>query len=316
MVHFPEYPTIKGLGGHIIDLRRLVDPQNKNWSATNASIGYNGKSTYAATFRSSNYVITPNGQYTVTEGGTIKANVWFSELDKDMKPSKLRKIDVNGLNIKFNRGLEDPKLFWRDGSWYFTCVVLEREHTPTARMGIAKLDTRHNRITSFEKFPGIDSARPEKNWMLPYEPNPNFDWIYGPNATIKDGILTTFMSDSSDVTALRGNSNLLDLGDETYLAVTHRLYTKAGKMYIPQTFGSMDSYTRNYVHYFTRYSYTGQIISMSKGFQFYQPGVEFAAGLVMKGKDFVVSFGRGDVSSHLAVLPIKTVMESLQPIKY
>jgi hypothetical protein len=312
-----DYPKINQLGGKIIDLRRLAMPDNKNWGATNASIGYHPKKGFALALRSSNYVITPNGQYTVTEGNEIKAKVYFSELDKDLSIKNLRLIDTSTVpGWVFSRGLEDPKLFYRDGSWQFTCVTMEKDITPRARMAIAKLDTRKNCITEFTKFPGIDEARPEKNWMLPYEPNPNFDWVYGPNAVIAGQNLITWMTDNPAITALRGNSNLWLLEDGTYLAVTHRMFGKADAVWVPQTFGTVNGYIRNYVHYFTQYDSAGMIIAMSRGFQFYEKGVEFAGGLVVKDKNVIVSFGRNDVSSHLAVMPLDVVIKSLQPVNY
>jgi len=312
-----DYPKITQLGGKIIDLRRLAIPENKNWGVTNASIGYHPKKGFVAAFRSSNYVISPNGQYTVTEGDTIKARVYFSELDKDLKLKNFRQIDTSTApGWVFSRGLEDPKIFYRDDSWHFTCVTMEKEVTPRARMAIAKLDTRKSQITEFTKFPGIDEARPEKNWMLPYEPSPNFDWVYGPNAVIVGQNLITWMTDHPDITALRGNSNLWKLEDDTYLAVTHRMFGKADTVWVPQSFGTVNAFLRNYVHYFTQYDSQGMIMAMSKGFQFYEKGVEFAGGLVVKGKDVIVSFGRNDVSSHLAVLPLEVVMKALKPVVY
>jgi hypothetical protein len=317
MMQQTDYPKISQLGGKIVDLRRLAIPDNKNWGATNPSIGYAPRKGFAVALRSSNYVIEPNGKYVVTEGNTIKSKVYFSELDKDLKLKNLRLIDTSTVpGWSFSRGLEDPKLFYRDGSWHFTCVTMEEGVTPRARMAIAKLDTRKNCITEFTKFPGIDEARPEKNWMLPYEPSPNFDWVYGPNATIVGQNLITWMTDHSEISALRGNTNLLELEDGTYLAVTHRMFGKAGTTYMPQTFGTVDSYIRNYVHYFTHYDSQGIIIGLSSGFQFYRPGVEFAAGIVKKDRDLLISFGREDVSSHIAVMPYDIVMKSLKPVNY
>jgi len=137
-----KYPTIHQIGGVVTDVRRLVDPTNKNWGATNPSIGYHAKKGFVLAIRSSNYVIMGNGSYTVTEGSTIKSHVWFAELDDELKCKNLRKIDVSGLGIDLDRGLEDPKLFWRDGAWHFTCVTMEQGHTPVARMAIAKLDPK------------------------------------------------------------------------------------------------------------------------------------------------------------------------------
>lgn len=308
-----ELPTIRKLGGEIIDLRRFAEIDEKNWGATNPSIGYHPKKGYAVAIRSSNYVIRPNGSYTVTNGGTIKARVYFSELDRNWKLKNLRRIDVSGVGVDFSRGLEDPKLFFRDGSWWFTCVTLE-EHTPIARMAVARLDAKCTKIVEFEKLPGVDNNRPEKNWMLPYEKNPNFDFIYGPNAIIKDNKLVRTLSDDDTTSGLRGNTNLQDLGDETYLAVVHRTYVKDGNVWDPQRFGMVRSSIRDYAHYFARYDYEGNLIELSDGFKFHKPGVEFAAGIVIQNKNFVISFGREDVSSHLAIIPMQIVLKSLKSV--
>ena len=310
------YPTIQQLGGVIHDVRRLVDPTNKNWGATNPSIGYHPRKGFVVAIRSSNYVIMGNGSYTVTEGSTIKAHVWFAELDAEMKVKDLRKIDVSDTGFKIDRGLEDPKLFWRDGSWNFTCVMMEPGHTPVARMAVAKLDSKCRKIVSFDKLPGIDAARPEKNWMLPYEPNENFDFIYGPNQTIKGNKLTTWMTDNQDISMLRGGSNLHLLEDGNYLGVMHRTFINSSTNWVPTTFGTTTIHLRTYVHYFVQFDKEGMIRAMSRGFIFYKDGVEFAAGLAVKGKNALVSFGREDVSSHIAELPMETILKSLQPVQY
>lgn len=311
-----KYPTIQQLGGVIHDVRRLVDPTNKNWGATNPSIGYHPRKGFVVAIRSSNYVIMGNGAYTVTEGSTIKSHVWFAELDTEMKVKNLRQIDVSDTGFKIERGLEDPKLFYRDGAWHFTCVMMEPGHTPAARMAVAKLDPKCRKVISLDKFSGIDSARPEKNWMLPYEPNENFDFIYGPNQTIKDNKLTTWMTDNKDVSMLRGSSNLHLLEDGTYLGVMHRTFVKNTTNWVPNTFGTTTLHLRSYAHYFVHFDKNGMIRAMSRGFIFYKPGVEFAAGLAVKGKNALVSFGREDVSSHIAELPMETILKSLLPVRY
>jgi hypothetical protein len=257
-----------------------------------------------------------NGSYTVTEGTTIKSHVWFAELDKELKCKNLRRIDVSGTDIKIERGLEDPKLFWRDGGWYFTCVTMEQGHTPVARMAIAKLDAKCTKVVELTKFAGVDAERPEKNWMLPYEPNENFDFIYGPNATIKDGLLITRMSDHPAISMLRGNTNLHLMEDGTYLGVMHRTFVKQQTNWVPTTFGTTSVYLRTYVHYFVQFDSKGMIIALSRGFNFHKPGVEFAAGLVVKDKNALISFGREDISSHIATMPMETILKSLLPVKY
>lgn len=310
-----DYPNIKALGGYVVDVRRLIDPNNKNWSAFNPSIANHPRKGYAMTVRSSNYVITERGEYKVVDGGTIKSQVWFSELDKNLKLKNLRKIDFSGIEPKLSRGLEDAKLFVRDGKWMFSAVVLE-ENIPKARIAVATLDARATKVTDLELFPSVDAGRVEKNWMISPDPNPYFDFIYGPNQIVKDDQMITWMTDHPNISALRGGSNLMSMGDGSYLAVTHRMFGKQDSFFQPETFGMTHTDHREYVHYFVKYDEKGIIRAMSDGFIFYKPGVEFAAGLTTRKREILVSFGREDVSSHIAVLPYETVLKSLRPIMY
>jgi hypothetical protein len=309
------YPTIKELGGTVVDLLRHSNPKDPNWSATNASIGHNGKALYAATFRSSNYYIDQMGKYIPNFGDKFLSKVFFSEFDRDWKLKKLREVDFDGLEISFGRGVEDAKLFYRDG-WHFTGVVLDKHHTPAARMAIFKYDPRKNKVVSYEKIAGRDANVPEKNWMMPSTPNDHYDWVYGPNQVVIGNTVQTWLTDSEDISNLRGGSNLADLGDETSLAVMHRTYFDMTSPYISTTFATVQSQLRDYVHYFVRFDKHGYAMQISPGFRFHQAGVEYAAGLVFKGPQAIVSFGRNDVSSHLAFIDKDQVLKSLKTITY
>jgi hypothetical protein len=303
-----SYPTVEQLGGKIYNVRRLADPAVKEWSATNLSVNYHPSTGYIGMFRSGNYIITSTGEYKVTVLDTIRSNIYLGNLnEKTFKLEDIRQLDVKKISKEgeLRRGLEDPKLFYRDGAWHFTAVTLEKGHTERARMSICKLNDDLTEIVSFEKFAGMDAAKPEKNWMLPNEKNPNFDWIYAGNAIIKDGNIVHKRTDSDSYASIRGNSNLHLLPDGTYLAVVHRMWTRV----------ILNSNIRHYVHYFANYDQHGSLIKMSKGFVFEHLGTEFAAGLCQKGKDFLVSYGSKDVSSHIALLPKDTVLKSLHTIK-
>jgi hypothetical protein len=312
---YEEYPTIKQLGGTVVDLLRYPDVADPRWSAFNPSIGHNGKSVYATTIRSSNYYIDKLGSYITFFGTEFLTRLYYSELDRDWKLKKLRRIDFDGLEVSFGRGVEDAKLFYRDG-WYFTGVVLEKEHTPSARMAIFELDTRKNKVVNYTKLPGRDPKVPEKNWMLPYEPSEHFDWVYGANQIVNGHVMQSWMTDCDTIHNLRGNSNLVSLGDDTYLGVMHRTFYNKTSPYVATTFSTVQSVLRDYVHYFVRFDKFGYIIEMSEGFRFHAPGVEFAAGLVFKGDQAIVSFGRNDVSSHLAFINKDFILKSLLPVEY
>ena len=258
--------------------------------------------------RSGNYVISPLGEYKVVTGDIIRSKIYISELDPvTYKLTDLRLLDVDKLSEEgpLRRGLEDPKLFYRDGAWHFTCVTMEKGHTEKARMAICRLSDNLKSIVSFEKFEGVDANRPEKNWMLSPEPNEYFDWIYGPTSVIKDKKMITHLSDNPRIASLRGNSNLYPLEDGTYLAVVHRLFTRI----------IVNNTHRFYVHYFAKYDKKGKMIGLSRGFIFENRGTEFAAGLTTQGDNFLISYGSKDVSSHIAILPQELVFKSLLPIK-
>lgn len=310
-----EYPNIRSLGGYIVDVRRLVDPNNKNWSAFNPSIAQHPRKGYAMTIRSSNYIVTERGEYKVVDGGLIKSQVWFSELDKDLKLKDLRKIDLSEVEPALSRGLEDAKLFVRDGKWMFSAVVLE-PNIPRARVALATLDARATKVVNLELFPSIDAGRVEKNWMIPSDENPHFDFIYGPNQIVKGENMIAWMTDHPDISALRGGTNLLSTGDGNYLAVVHRMFGKQDSFFQPETFGMVHTDRREYVHYFVKYDEKGIIRAMSPGFIFHKPGIEFAAGIVARKQELLISFGREDVSSHIAVMPYDTVMKLLEPVVY
>lgn len=301
------------LGGEIRYLRRLVNKEDKNWSAFNASICLSPTQGYAVAFRSSNYVILESGELHVVTQGAIKNQVWFSELDDNLQLTNLRKIDFSKSGVQTTRGVEDPKLLWRNGAWAFTGVMME-SHTPVARHCYCTMNDDATAVTSIEIHKGVVQKKPEKNWMTSnYKPE-HFDYIYAPNAIIKGKNLIYTLNDNPEFVGLRGNSHLLELGDGTYLAIMHKLWSKSYDMFSQRHFGTIRAKEKNYHHYFARFDSYGTLIELSTPFQFVSPGIEFAAGLVEKDDSYVISFGKDDVSSHLGIIPknkIKKIMKKV-----
>ena len=298
------------LPSQIINLKRLAEEDTKEWSCFNPSIGYSPKKGYAIAFRSSNYVILkPHGELHVTNGGKIRNRVYFAELDKHLKLKNFRKIEMPS-DIDLTRGIEDPKLYWRNNSWHFTAVMMEK-HTPVARVSVCTLDARAKKVTDIKIYDGPNPDRPEKSWLVPdIKPSEHFDFIYGPHAIVKGNKVIQSMSTERKTANLRGNTHLLEQKDGTYLAVMHRLWTKATRGYSPNVFGMVDGLDKNYSHYFVRFDRFGSVIEMTPGFQFIGPGIEFAAGMVEMGDKLIISFGKEDVSSHLSVID-KSVVEKM-----
>lgn len=305
---------LKLLGAEIVNLKRLAEPDTKEWSCFNPSIGYSPKKGYAVAFRSSNYVILPHGELHVTNGGKIRNRIYFAEIDKNLKLKNFRRIEMPEDILPMPRGVEDPRLFWREGHWMFAGVMME-QHTPVARLCICKLDQKATRIIEVKTYDGVRFDKPEKNWLVPdVKPNENFDFVYGPTSVVQGNKVIFSMSDDENIAGLRGNSHLIEQKDGSYIALMHKLWITRSRGYSQTQFGMIDSVLKNYGHYFVRFDHFGSIVEMSEGFQFMAPGIEFVGGMVEMDKNFVISFGREDVSSHLAVISKEVAIKMLRPV--
>jgi hypothetical protein len=311
------YPKIADWGGKTTQIRRLIEPDNKRWSAFNPSIAYSPELGYAATIRSSNYVYNETlGTIDVTDGGMVKNKVWFADLDQNtLEILDIREVQFELDDYSLKRGIEDAKLFWRDGSWYFSGIMLERGHTDIPRVCLYRYDHKLNIASLVKKWGGPDVFRPEKNWMFPYDNNPNFDCVYGSTGIVKDDKLIATFSNQYATGGLRGGSNLWKLADGGYLGVMHTLYLKTQATYNPRTFGHTMSQQRRYTHQFVKFDNFGKLCLISEEFVFDSLQIEFAAGLVEKDGNYVISYGVNDVAAKLAVIPVGLVHDKLMPLE-
>ena len=305
--------TFKQLGGTTKQIRRLVDKNIKTWSAFNPSIGISDKGNLAVALRSSNYVILEHGELSVTTGGQIKSQVWFSELNDKFEFENLRKLDFSAAGIKVDRGVEDPKLLWRDGRWIFTGVFLEKD-VPVARNCVCYPDKKMTKVEKIEIIPGIDAGRPEKNWMTAYEKPKNFDYIYDANSIVVGDKVIHTLRDNKNLNALRGNAHLIPYDNGTYLGLMHQLKIKRFDRVSQITFGVMHYVLKYYTHVFVRFDENGKAIEISDHFKFDGDGIEFAAGLIAYGDDYVISYGRDDITSHIATVPQKKVRQLMKKL--
>lgn len=310
-----KVPTVEQLGGTVELLGRYAVEGNTAWSLFNPSIAYSPARGYAMVFRSSNYVILDHGELHVAQGGKIRNRTYFAELDDDLQPVNLRQVSYANCGWKVTRGVEDPKLLWRDDGWMFTGVMME-EHTPVARHCECLLDDAATEVTRIKVYPGVDAERPEKNWMTCGNRPATFDYVYDNNGVIIDSRLVKRLSDAPAVAKLRGNTHLLEADDRTYIAVMHRLYVKRSTVYLANRFGYADAEYKDYDHYFVRFNAAGSIVEVSRPFKFRGVGIEYAAGIVERGDDYIISFGRKDIASYIATIPKAIVHAGLQPLEH
>lgn len=308
-----DYPYLEDFGAELVHLMDRPEPEVKEWTALNPSIGYSEEDGHICLIRSSNYKINPTTrEFEILTSGDIRTRTWVCSLDsKTWEISNLREIKIVG-GPAVPRGIEDARLFRRDGVWYMHGVMLERAHTVPARLAVYRLDLETNEAHFITKMEGPNRDRPEKNWMTSFnEASPNFEYIYSPTGILKDGLFISRPNTNEEIAQIRGGSSLLELDGGGYIAVTHTVYDKKEQF-------SEDGYIkqrvfRRYTHQFVRYDNYGKIIEVSPEFLFDGYSVEFAAGIADAGDNFVISYGIEDSSANLAIIPKKNVLDMMYP---
>lgn len=314
-----DYPYFEDFGGTTDVFMDTIASGGECYSTFNPSIGYSTKFGYAMLIRSSNYTIIPETrQMDLKSLSEVKNEVWFTELDEStMLPTVLHKLVIKGVDTQ-GFGVEDARLFSRDGDWYLLGVLLN--HTVDghriSRLATFKIDIESMEARFIEKFESWTTRVHEKNWMVPsLEKNINFDFIYSPVAIYKDYKIVLSTGKDQAISMLRGGTQLWPLGDGTYLGLCHKVYNETVEY--PDTKDKdkvwRGSY-RTYTHIFARFNSYGDLIETSEEFVFDGIDIEFAAGLVEKDGLFYISYGRMDYSAHLATIPRESVMKLLAPV--
>jgi hypothetical protein len=308
-----DYPYLEDYFGSTRLLLDQLPEQHERWSAFNPSIGTDGQGTYAIVVRSSNYRIDREFGVPDIELSQIRNRLWFSELDLDLNLVNLRRFDVVGLDHA--AGIEDARLFWRDGRWYVLAVTLKSVvSNRKARLNLFVLDTDANTATYIKTYPSWDANRSEKNWMpIAYGHTDEFEYVYSSAGAYNQGVFILFGEEDAVASNFRGGSCLVPLEDGSYLAVVHQTYVRTHKSFDVEAGQLVASKVRNYTHRFVRYSKTGMAIEYSPEFYFDGPGIEFAAGMAQVGENLVISYGREDATAHLATIPLSAALDLLSP---
>lgn len=304
--------SLRAYSGSAKKLFRFADPTDKMWSAFNPSIATNPQGAIAMAVRSSNYLLGNYQSYTsLTTGTDIQNRVWFAELDSSFLITKMYQLEFIG-ELPFKRGVEDCRLFWRDGSWWVLGVILEKPHTPIARMGLFKVDVEARTATLVEKYDGIADNVVEKNWgVVAGESVKEFDYIYSPNSVFKNGKIKK-LKEPKEFKGIRGGTQLIPWEDG-YLSVGHITRVVGKRLFNHMTFSVQEPKLRDYTHVFIKYKKSGEIECISEEFIFNVGGVEFASGLIEKDGDIYISYGYDDCEGWLAKLPAKQVEMMLHP---
>lgn len=314
---YPERPLWRDLGGEVHDLPH-VDP-DPLWRTMNPSVAIAPDGELAVALRTGNFYLDPStGEY-FAPTGDIRNRTFVARLTPDLRldgPARLVDWGTEGPSVR--RGHEDCRLFQRGGEWRLLGAMKEPDHTPEYRQVeyAVDLDTGDATWLATHQPPlEADPARPQKNWMCPSEPTDDFDFVYSAHGALRRGEFLLLREDFPPEVTVRGGSLLSRLDDGSYLALVHSIRV----MRFPFGLSRLSHRTiwpvlRDYPHYLARYDASGRLVELSSEFNFLTGGVEFGAGLAVRGDELVLSFGSWDVSAHLATVPLEAALDWLRPI--
>jgi hypothetical protein len=294
----------------------------RHHSAFNPSVAENANGEVFCIVRSSNYDITPQGTYAY-EGEAISTVNHLLQLH----PRTLAVLDTNRIEDEGYRqddspfpvrGHEDCRLFHDGAGWCYSATVRDR----TGERGMAQMIEADLGL-AWGVGPHVDEMqllsdgrRHEKNWM----PWPDFGdgwaYLYSVEPTI---ILASFTEPwtpplsgfwSEGVHLLRharGGTQVVlreerERGWDRFWCLVHETVTFD------------NPYHKVYTHRVVEISDDHEITAISSPFCFRGMGIEFAAGLVIREDEVVISYGVNDERAYLLRLPLAEMDAMMHPV--
>ena len=289
----------------------ITIPVEEGWSCFNPSIAADPDGNLRAIIRTANYVMSAGGWYggAYDDEQVIRTENWITEPFSDPEGAVLHRIiDDKHLLLAAPLfpviGFEDCRLFWHDG-WKFSATMRERNARGICQQVMCDLDG--NRAEHLvELSPAHDIH--EKNWMPRPQPSHELAFIrhcYPTTLMDGDGVGYGFMRDAPYIARhFRGGAAIdYSPGDYRTLAVVHESIDFPGQT--PH---------RVYWHRFLEFDVLDMITKISQPFCFQRRGVEFCAGMALKGDDLILSYGVHDQSAWLHRMPLQTALDMMHPV--
>jgi len=258
---------------------RLID-LDPGWNALNPSI-IKTLTGYTLTVRTVNYIVTPEGNFVVPNGGNIKyTQNYLLHTDKDLNILSTHKIIDNSVYKKYEGhtfiGLEDLILFEYNNKLSFTCTTLDtNEHRmPQISLCDLILDPNKNEYSVTTKV-SFESPyrRVEKNW-LPWIHDESLLLIYSYSPfeikKYSNEVLTNYHKSEYplDFSRFKGSAAPIkfDLDESGYLFIVHETF-------------NLNQGLRCYLNRFIWMNLDLEIKKMSHPWYFDHHGVEFCRSM-------------------------------------
>lgn len=321
---FPAKPSVKTPGGQTgvwskrsaegyrsQEIKLLSGFLAPGWFAMNPSITRH-KGVLLCIIRTVNYDIAQN--YKTCDGGPIRTRNYMVELGPDLQIRLIFEMRESPEVAATPRsafpihGFEDCRLFSSSGSLFATATVCDFDMTGQGKREIVLLALDDDyRITSAIPLRGPWSERHQKNWV-PLVRDDQVGFVYATDPYAKqmswtDGVLGVGQQTDFSPGRLRGGTQGVWIsGWDGWLFLVHDV-TFSGN-------------ARTYLHRWVFMHDNGHV-AMSDLFFFERRGIEFAAGLTIRGEvysemEVVVSFAVGDQKPYFGTFSLPDVLGSLK----
>lgn len=219
------------------------------------------------------------------------------KLNEDtLEISELKEVKPEEDYIGFQWGIEDVRLFWRDGELHGIGVIIPVE-SGQYKLRQAEIIIDHEAGTyKYIKDWGRPFGHAEKNWSPTEKPNPYFDFIYSPTQIVKDGEV---IGEDNDL-FIHNGTPLIEFEDG-YISIGHSVVAVLGE--------------RTYAQIALKWSKEGRLVEHSQFFHFnvgWREGlketIEFASGLLWsegkEGQELLVGLGVKDEVTGFCKIPV------------
>ena len=282
--------------------RQIAYTPPPGYTAMNPSVVCNGGH-IKVNLRCVNYIINEHGQYMIGEKGCGDAPIdtrnFLLTLDDDLNVVLDREIIWDRPQAKWDMvtGLEDIRLFYRDGNMHFSACVREQSSSGSCMQwtGQLKLDVDAKYMLTMDDHAISPEHATEKNWM-PISGTKEF--LYRLDVVItpeREGAHRRKCTAKVNVGDIAGSSQVIPFR-QGYICVVHEAIT------------GPDS-KRTYWHRFAWLDKDLILRRLSLPFVFLNKQIEFCAGLALhpNKRDFLISYGVRDAEAHLATVTCEEV---------
>ena len=283
------------------DFVRLSVPESEKFLPCNPSIAKSETGELACMIRTVNYELGEEDGIWFRGDPAPNTRNYLVTLGQDLSQRSVEWVDdlmVRNTRAPARDGLEDARLFWWRGGWWFTCTALH--HGPRVRGTMALCKLNKTTVEGLEFLHSPHGREIEKNWMplvngdqlsFVYMNHPSESYEFYPQKR------RVWVGGYAPLAGWSGGSQLIPY-EGVYLGVVHQRRKHKNRVY--------------YAHKLAQYN--GNLEPFSAGREFYFRGeqIEFCSGIVSHQGGFALSFGVKDREAWIVSLSASQVASLLK----